>query len=121
MAGKNKKFIPEVGQEVECFCCKSDRDTPWIYPFIGYVKHIYNKSAMVIIKSTHPDDDGLVGGYDGRTIVPFFGNEGCEMNYFKCLLDVIANFLGCGLVLAIAMIVLAGVAKFGVLLWQMIF
>lgn len=43
------------------------------------------------------------------------------MNYFKYLLDVVANLLGCGLVLAIAMIVLAGVVKFGVLLWQMIF
>ena len=43
------------------------------------------------------------------------------MNYFKYLLDVVANLLGCGLVLAIAMLVLAGVAKFGALLWQMIF
>lgn len=43
------------------------------------------------------------------------------MNYFKYLLDVVANLLGCGLVLAMAMIVLAGVVKFGVLLWQMIF
>ncbi|HGF7950487.1 MULTISPECIES: hypothetical protein [Bacteria] len=43
------------------------------------------------------------------------------MNYFKYLLDVAANFLGCGLILAMAMIVLAGVAKLGVLLWQMIF
>ncbi|HGF8211267.1 TPA: hypothetical protein QFD67_002026 [Enterococcus faecium] len=43
------------------------------------------------------------------------------MNYFKYLLDVVANLLGCGLVLAMAMIVLAGIVKFGVLLWQMIF
>lgn len=78
MAGKNKKFIPEVGQEVECFCCKSDRDTPWIYPFIGYVKHIYNKSAMVIIKSTHLKDDHLVIERSGKTIVPFEEMRECK-------------------------------------------
>lgn len=43
------------------------------------------------------------------------------MNYFKYLLDVVANLLGCGLVLATAMIVLEELAKLGVLLWQMIF
>ncbi|MFS1134878.1 hypothetical protein [Enterococcus hirae] len=43
------------------------------------------------------------------------------MNGLKSLLDIASAFLGCGLVLAMAMIVLAGVAKFGVLLWQMIF
>lgn len=43
------------------------------------------------------------------------------MKNFKYILDTAAAFLGCGLVLAMAMIVLAGVAKLGVLLWQMIF
>lgn len=71
MAGKNKKFIPEVGQEVECFCCKSKRETPWLYSFEGYVKYVYDNSAMVIIKTTHPEDDGLVVRYGGRTIVSF--------------------------------------------------
>ena len=79
MAGKNKKFIPEVGQEVECFCCKSKRETPWLYPFEGYVEDVYDNSAMVTIKTTHPDDDGLVVGYDGRTIVPF-----SEMRAAEC-------------------------------------
>ena len=37
----------------------------------GYVKHVYDNSAMVTIDSTHPDDDGLVVGYHGKTIVPF--------------------------------------------------
>ena len=60
MARKNKKFIPEVEQEVECFCCDSKRGTPWLYPFAGYVGQVYEKSAMVIIKSTHPKDDCLV-------------------------------------------------------------
>ncbi|MGM0107928.1 hypothetical protein [Enterococcus sp. AZ172] len=39
----------------------------------------------------------------------------------KGLLDIASAFLGCGLVLTMAMIVLAGIVKFGVLLWQMIF
>ncbi|EOE6415229.1 hypothetical protein ACKO6W_002464 [Enterococcus hirae] len=39
----------------------------------------------------------------------------------KGLLNIASAFLGCGLVLAMAMIVLEGVVKFGVLLWQMIF
>lgn len=68
---RKKKFIPEVGQEVECFCCKSKRETPWLYPFEGYVKEVYENSAMVTIDSTHPDDDGLAVGYHGKTIVPF--------------------------------------------------
>lgn len=68
---RKKKFIPEVGQDVECFCCDSKRYTPWPYPFSGYVKKVYDNSAMVTIKTTHPEDDGLVVGYDGRTIVPF--------------------------------------------------
>ena len=46
---KKKKFIPEVNQEVECFCCDSNRGTPWLYPFSGYVKHVYDNSAMVTI------------------------------------------------------------------------
>ena len=33
---RKKKFIPEVNQEVECFCCDSNRETPWLYPFSGY-------------------------------------------------------------------------------------
>lgn len=68
---RKKKSIPEVGQEVECFCCNSKRETPWLYPFSGYVKHVYDNSAMVIIKTTHPDDDGLIVRHVGRTIVPF--------------------------------------------------
>lgn len=36
-------------------------------------------------------------------------------------LEIIFDFLGCGLVLASGLLVLAGVVKFGVLLWQMIF
>ncbi|EOA3444894.1 hypothetical protein FAE01_RS07905 [Enterococcus hirae] len=76
---RKKKFIPEVNQEVECFCCDSKRETPWLYPFSGYVKHIYDNSAMVTIDSTHPDDDGLVISYHGRTIVPF-----TEMRAVEC-------------------------------------
>ncbi|MBK5028644.1 hypothetical protein [Enterococcus faecium] len=68
---RKKKSIPEVGQEVECFCCNSKRETPWLYPFSGYVKHVYDNSAMVIIKTTHPDDDHLVIVRSGKTIVPF--------------------------------------------------
>ena len=68
---RKKKIIPEVNQEVECFCCDSNRGTPWLYPFSGYVKHVYDNSAMVIIKTTHPEDDGLVVRYGGRTIVSF--------------------------------------------------
>lgn len=68
---KKKEFIPEVDQEVECFCCDSKRDTPWLYPFEGYVKEVYDNSALVTIKTTHPDDDGLVVEYHGKTIVPF--------------------------------------------------
>ncbi|NBA57139.1 hypothetical protein [Enterococcus hirae] len=68
---RKKKFIPEVDQEVECFCCDLKRYTPWLYPFEGYVKEVYDNSAMVTIKTIHPDDDGLVVGYGGRTIVPF--------------------------------------------------
>jgi|GEM_PF-6628912 len=37
----------------------------------------------------------------------------------KGLLNIASAFLGCGLILA--MLVLAGVIKFGGLLWQMIF
>ncbi|STD25408.1 hypothetical protein [Enterococcus mundtii] len=43
------------------------------------------------------------------------------MNGLKSLLDIASLFLGCGLILAMAMLVLAGVVKLGVLLWQMIF
>ena len=68
---RKKKFIPEVNKEVECFCCKSRRETPWLYPFEGYVKEVYDNSAMVIIRTTHPDDDHLVVERGGRTIVPF--------------------------------------------------
>ena len=68
---RKKKFIPEVNQEVECFCCDSNRGTPWLYPFSGYVKHVYDNSAMVIIKTTHPEDDYLVVERGGRTIIPF--------------------------------------------------
>ncbi|RBT70850.1 hypothetical protein EA82_00759 [Enterococcus hirae] len=76
---RKKKFIPEVNQEVECFCCKSKRETPWLYPFSGYVKHVYDNSAMVTIDSTHPDDDGLAVGYYRKTIVPF-----TEMRAVEC-------------------------------------
>ncbi|EAI3403085.1 MULTISPECIES: hypothetical protein [Enterococcus] len=76
---RKKKFIPEVNQEVECFCCDSNRETPWLYPFSGYVKHVYDNSAMVTIDSTHPDDDGLAVGYHGKTIVPF-----TEMRAVEC-------------------------------------
>ncbi|EOH1319531.1 hypothetical protein ACLRLM_000085 [Enterococcus hirae] len=75
---RKKKFIPEVNQEVECFCCDSNRGTPWLYPFVGYVKTVYKKSALVTIKTTHPDDDGLVVGYHGKTIVPFAEMRGVE-------------------------------------------
>ncbi|WP_165004504.1 MULTISPECIES: hypothetical protein [unclassified Enterococcus] len=68
---RKKNFIPEVGQEVECFCCDSKRDTPWLYPFEGYVKEVYDNSAMITIKTTHPEDDSLVVRYGGRTIVSF--------------------------------------------------
>ncbi|OTN92422.1 hypothetical protein [Enterococcus faecium] len=71
MTEKNKKFIPEIGQEVECFCCNSKRGTPWLYPFSGYVKRVYDNSAMITISTTHPKDDYLVAGYEGKTIVPF--------------------------------------------------
>lgn len=64
---RKKKFIPEVNQEVECFCCDSNRETPWLYPFSGYVKEVYDNSAMVTIDSTHPNDDSLVVGYHGKT------------------------------------------------------
>ncbi|ENZ5543266.1 hypothetical protein ACGWJW_002646 [Enterococcus hirae] len=43
------------------------------------------------------------------------------MSKLKYILDVASDFLGCGLILAMAMLVLAGVVKLGVLLWQMIF
>ncbi|ROY77336.1 hypothetical protein EGW69_13840 [Enterococcus faecium] len=76
---RKKKLIPEVGQEVECFCCDSKRYTPWLYPFEGYVKEVYDKSAMVVIRTTHPDDDYLVTGYHGKTIVPF-----TEMRAVEC-------------------------------------
>ncbi|MEX1447273.1 hypothetical protein [Enterococcus sp. C76] len=79
MARKNKNFIPEVGQEVECFCCNSKRETPWLYPFEGYVKEVYENSAMINIKTTHPEGDSLVVGYNGRTIVPF-----SEMRAAEC-------------------------------------
>ncbi|EOB3532787.1 hypothetical protein ACIJDM_002494 [Enterococcus hirae] len=39
----------------------------------------------------------------------------------KSLLDIVSAFLGCGFILATAMLVLAGVVKLGILLWQMIF
>lgn len=39
----------------------------------------------------------------------------------KELLNIASAFLGCGLILIMAMLVVAGVVKFGVLLWQMIF
>ena len=39
----------------------------------------------------------------------------------KGLLNIASAFLGCGLILSMAMLVLAGVVKFGVILWQMIF
>ncbi|ENZ7247288.1 hypothetical protein ACG7YK_001219 [Enterococcus hirae] len=39
----------------------------------------------------------------------------------KGLLNIASAFLGCGLILAMAMLVVAGLVKFGVLLWQMIF
>lgn len=45
----------------------------------GYVKEVYDNSAMVIIRTTHPDDDGLVVGYHGKTIVPF-----TEMRAVEC-------------------------------------
>lgn len=76
---RKKKFIPEVNQEVECFCCDSNRGTPWLYPFSGYVKHVYDNSAMVTIDSTHPKDDHLVVERGGRTIVPF-----TEMRAVEC-------------------------------------
>ena len=68
---RKKKIIPAVGKEVECFCCDSNRDTHWLYLFEGYVEKVYEKSAMVIIRTTHPDDDHLVVERGGRTIVPF--------------------------------------------------
>ncbi|EON3043349.1 hypothetical protein ACNG35_000934 [Enterococcus hirae] len=68
---RKKNFIPVVNQEVECFCCDSNRETPWFYPFSGYVKHVYDNSAMVTIDSTHPKDDYLLMERGGRTIVPF--------------------------------------------------
>lgn len=72
MARKKKQgFIPEVGQEVECFICDSKRNTPWRYPFEGFVEKVYEKSAMVIIRTTHPEDDYLIADRGGRTIVPF--------------------------------------------------
>ncbi|EMF0201266.1 hypothetical protein NXK88_000419 [Enterococcus hirae] len=76
---EKKKFIPEVDQEVECFCCDSKRETPWLYPFSGYVKEVYDKSAMITIKINQPEDDGLVVEYHGKTIVPF-----TEMRAVKC-------------------------------------
>ena len=39
----------------------------------------------------------------------------------KDLLNIVSAFLGCGLILAMAMLVVAGLVKFGILLWQMIF
>ena len=77
--GRKKKFIPDVNQEVECFCCDSKRETPWIYRFEGYVERVYENSAMVIIMSTHPKDDHLVVERGGRTIVPF-----TEMRAVEC-------------------------------------
>ena len=76
---RKKKFIPEVNQEVECFCCDSNRETPWLYPFSGYVKHVYDNSAMITIDSAHPDDDCLAVGYHRKTIVPF-----TEMRAVEC-------------------------------------
>ncbi|WP_325813822.1 hypothetical protein [Enterococcus hirae] len=35
------------------------------------MEKVYEKSAMVIIRTTHPDDDHLVVERGGRTIVPF--------------------------------------------------
>lgn len=67
---KKRKFIPEVRQEVGCFCCESERDTPWLYPFIGYIEKVYENSALVTIASTHLEDDKLIEMYDGQTIVP---------------------------------------------------
>ncbi|ENZ9221634.1 hypothetical protein ACHCPG_002344 [Enterococcus hirae] len=79
MARKKKKFIPEVNQEVECFCCDSNRETPWLYPFEGYVERVYDKSALVTIRSTHSEDDGLVVKYHGKIVVPF-----TEMRAVEC-------------------------------------
>ncbi|AFM70866.1 hypothetical protein EHR_09815 [Enterococcus hirae ATCC 9790] len=31
---RKKKFIPEVNQEVECFWCDTEHETPWIYLFV---------------------------------------------------------------------------------------
>ncbi|MGK4081944.1 hypothetical protein, partial [Enterococcus hirae] len=50
-----------------------------------------------------------------------YRNEGCGMLDMKGLLNIASAFLGCGLILSMAMLVLAGVVKFGVILWQMIF
>ena len=68
---KKPKF--KVGDMVRC------EAEGFIYPFSGYVKHIYDNSAMVTIDSTHPKDDHLVVERGGRTIVPF-----TEMRAVEC-------------------------------------
>lgn len=42
-----------------------------MFPFTGYVTKVYEKSALVVIISTHPADDSLVVEYKGKTVVSF--------------------------------------------------
>lgn len=71
MLRKKRNFVPKIGQEVECFNCRSKRGSAWMFPFTGYVTKVYEKSALVVIISTHPTDDSLVVEYKGKTVVSF--------------------------------------------------
>jgi hypothetical protein len=73
---RKQKFVPKIGQKVECLCSESKRESAWLYPFTGYVARLYERSAIVVIQSTHKRDDHLVIERHGRTVVPFEEMEG---------------------------------------------
>lgn len=62
-----KKGNIEVGKTYLCY----PRDERiWVFPFIGVVEAIEEKSAVVRILATQKDDDHLIDKYQGKTVVP---------------------------------------------------
>lgn len=63
MAKKKKdKFSP--GMSVLCNGRK-----PWRHPFTGIIQFVRNNSVVVLIRSTHEEDDHLIVELNGKTVV----------------------------------------------------
>lgn len=59
-------MVDRFGQGMVCICIGRK---PWKSTFVGIIQKELSNSAIVLIESTHEDDDPLIDVYEGKTVI----------------------------------------------------